>query len=170
MFIFILATIVFASCGKKKHEAVSTDDLIRPASMTYTSQDTAEIKYLVDTYVGYLDKGNLDACAAMLYTFDNDKVTPYSEARRDSFKQGLSHFNIYGTRVKGMMLRSDRNNQVDVAVQIIRNGNLLKGTGVTTLSLNPVLVNGKWYLTLLDKDADGVKDVYEEQLENERRL
>jgi hypothetical protein len=36
-----------------------------------------------------------------------------------------------------------------------------KGIGVTTISLNPVTKKGKWYLTLLDKNAEGVEDVYD---------
>lgn len=165
--LFTLVTLaVFAACGNKKKQPQTAEELIRPASMDYTKQDTADINYLVNTYVGYFGKGNLDGCADMLYTFRNDSVFPYSKEQKDKFKKAFSHFNIYGSMVKGMMLRSDRNNQVDVALQIIRNGDLMKGDGTMTLSLNPVLVGGKWYLTLLDKDAEGVEDVYQKEAEN----
>lgn len=160
LFIFITITLISA-CGKKEHKNETPEELLRPASMEYTRQDTSNINYLVNTYVSNFGKGNLDECANMLYTYHNNNVVPYSEAKKDSFKTAFSHFHIYGSVVKDMILRSDRNNQVDIAIQIVRNGNLEKGIGVTTLSLNPVYVNGTWYLTLLDKDAEGVKDVYQ---------
>jgi hypothetical protein len=31
---------------------------------------------------------------------------------------------------------------------------------VTTLTMNPVIKNGKWYLTIRDNRAEGVEDVY----------
>ena len=33
--------------------------------------------------------------------------------------------------------------------------------GVTHFSLNPVLKDGTWYLTVRDKDAEGVENYYE---------
>ena len=40
---------------------------------------------------------------------------------------------------------------------------LEKEIGVTTLTLNPVVKDGKWYLTIRDKHAEGVKDVYKDE-------
>ncbi len=168
LFALVAFTLIVA-CGNKKSRPATAEDFIRPASMDYSKQDTADINYLVNTYVGYFDKGNLDGCADMLYTFHQGNVVPYTKEKKDSFKNAFAHFNIYGSKVKSVILRSDRNNQVDIAVQIIRDGDLDKGVGVTTLSLNPVVVEGKWYLTLLDKNAEGVEDVYKAEVENARR-
>ena len=39
----------------------------------------------------------------------------------------------------------------------------MKEQGVMSFSLNPVVKDGKWYLTLYDKDAEGVEDIYKER-------
>lgn len=167
--IVILAALVLGTmtaCNNKKAPTTASDYL-RPASMDYTQQDTADIKYLVDTYMGYFNKGDLDACANMLYTFRNDSAIPYTEQQKAGFKKGLSAFHIYGSKLQRIILRSDRNNRVDIALKIMSNGDIEQGKGVTTLSLNPVVIKGKWYLTLMDKDAEGVEDVYANQHSHE---
>jgi len=65
--------------------------------------------------------------------------------------------------VKSLVLRSDKNNEVKLTVQIVSSGDLDKEIGVTHLSLNPVVKDGKWYLTLLDKNAEGVEEIYEKR-------
>ena len=71
---------------------------------------------------------------------------------------------IYAAKTNSFVLRSDKNNQVDVLIQIVKNGNLEKGIGVSKMSLNPVVKNGKWYLTLLDENAEGVQNVYDKNV------
>lgn len=168
--LFTLASIMLiAGCGKKKEKVQTAEELLRPASMTYTKQDTADIKYLVNTYVSYFGKGDLDGCADMLYTFRNDSVFPYTKEQKDKFKNAFSVFHFYGSEVQRMILRSDRNNRVDIALQILKDGNIAKNKGTMTFSLNPVVIKGKWYLTLMDTNAQGVTDVYKDMMDNENR-
>lgn len=164
----VAVVALLASCSHKRKEQTA-QELLRPASMDYTQKDTADINYLVNTYVGYFGKGDLESCANMLYIFRNDSAIPYTQQQKDNFKKAFSQFHFYGSRVKNMILRSDRNNEVNILLQIISNGSLAEERGVTTLTLNPVVVKGKWYLTLMDKDAQGVEDVYKQELENARR-
>lgn len=154
---------IMASCGRKKDTAPKPEDFIRPASQEYTSSDSSNIKYLVNTYVEHLNKGEYNTCASMLYTFKSDSVIPYSDKQRAEFANVYSHLPIYGTRVKGIILRSDRNNQVDIAIQIAPQADYESGKGTIIMSLNPVQTGGKWYLTLRDLDADGTTDTYGEK-------
>ena len=62
--------------------------------------------------------------------------------------------------MKSFILHSDKNNEVAFSVLMVPNGDLEKGIGVTTLTMNPVIKNGKWYLTIRDNRAEGVEDVY----------
>lgn len=162
LFFTFAVLCLFTSCHKKQ-KALNPEDYIQPASQVYSSQDSAEIKYLVKTYLGYFNKGNYAGCADMLYTFKNDSVLPYSVDKKKEFSDVYSHLPIFGTQQKGIILRDDRNNQVDIAVQIAPQANYDTGEGTITISLNPVQVKGKWYLTLRDKDADGTKDVYKNE-------
>lgn len=165
LFTFVSLSILFA-CGNKGKKLQSADELLKPSTMDYTKQDTSEINYLVNTYVSYFGKGDLDGCANLLYKFHNGGVQPLTPDERSDFKKAFSVFHFYGSKVQRMILRSDRNNQVDITLQIMKDGSIEDNKGVTTLSLNPVVVNGKWYLTLLDKDAEGVVDVYQQEAEN----
>lgn len=119
-----------------------------------------EINSLVASYVQTFNKKDFLAASNMLFKVRNDSVFPLSESERTNYINAYSHFPTYGCKVKSFLLRSDKNNEVKLLVQIISSGNLEKEEGVTYVSLNPVYINGKWYLTLLDKNAEGVNDVY----------
>ena len=61
------------------------------------------------------------------------------------------------------MLHSDRNNEISLKVKLFNIGTLDDDQGITHMFLNPVKVEDTWYLTLRDKRADGVKDVYKDE-------
>ncbi len=142
------------------------EEFLRPATMEYTTQDTSNINALVNEYANYVKNKKFDAAAAMLYTIHNDSAKPLTEKEKNGFVNAYSHMPIYASEVKSFLLRSDKNNKIDVMVQIVKNGDLDKEIGVTKISLNPVVIKGKWYLTLLDKDAEGVQDVYDPNVNN----
>ena len=155
----ICVVIAISSCKQKPQNP--RDEFLRPATIEYTKQDTSNINSLVNQYAQFVKNKNFDAAAEMLYEVRNDSVIPLSAKKRQGFANAYSHMPIYASKVKSFVLRSDKNNQIDILVQIIKSGDIDKETGVTTISLNPVVKGGKWYLTLLDKNAEGVKDVYD---------
>ena len=68
---------------------------------------------------------------------------------------------VYAVRTTSFILRSDKNNDVKLTVQIDENGDIDKNIGTISFSLNPVYKDGNWYLTVLDKYAEGVENIYE---------
>lgn len=157
--ILILSLMALVSCKSDKKPDLKSE-YIRPASMNYSKEDTMEINSLVASYVETFNKKDFLAASNMLFKVRNDSIFPLSEPERTDYINAYSHFPTYGCKVKSFLLRSDKNNEVKLLVQIISSGNLEKEEGVTCVSLNPVYINGKWYLTLLDKNAEGVNDVY----------
>ena len=155
--IIVLVLAIFISCGKKKE---SKREYIRPASMIYTKQDTADIRNLINQYLSYFKAKDLEAAADMLYFVRHDSILPLDQVRRDKFINLYKMFPVYDAKEKSFDLMSDRNNKVKIMFQIQKDGNLMKEQGVMSLSLNPVVKDGKWYLTLYDKDAEGVEEVY----------
>ena len=151
--------MALVSCKSDKKPDLKSE-YIRPASMNYSKQDTLEINSLVASYVETFNKKDFVAASNMLYKVRNDSIFPLSESERTQYINAYSHFPTYGCKVKSFLLRSDKNNEVKLLVQIISSGSLEKEEGVTSVSLNPVCIKGKWYLTLLDKNAEGVEDVY----------
>jgi len=159
-----LATVLLLGSCKKESKVKSIDEILRPASMTYTKADTAAILEMVDQYKNLFIAGDFSAAADMLYYVKNDSVFPLDENTKKVYTKAMSQFHFFDGKLKGFLLRSDKNNEMKLLMQIAENGNLEEERGVTTLSLNPVVKDGKWYLTLLDEYAEGVEDPYEVQL------
>lgn len=163
--LIIVSCIVLSLSGcKKKSKDAGVYEYLRPATMTYTKQDSSNINYMVQRYTQLVEKKDFEKAANMLYKVQKNKVVPLSADERKGFIQAYSQMPIYAAKTNSFVLRSDKNNQVDVLIQIAKNGNLDKGIGVSVMSLNPVVKDGKWYLTLLDKDAEGVEDVYDKNV------
>ena len=160
-------TLTFVGCKSDKKKDPLRSEYLRPASMDYSGKDSSEIKTLVDNYVENFKNKNFRVTASMLYTLRNDSILPLSEEMKQKYIDAYSRMPIYDCAVKGIILRSDKNNEVQVSVQIIPNGSIDEEKGVTTFCLNPVLKDGKWYLTLLDEYADGVESVYDKYKENQ---
>lgn len=159
-----MLVLVMAACSGDKNQhkiAPNNTDYLRPASIQYTAQDTAAIQNLVDKYLEYFDKKDFAAASELLYTLRNDSIFPLTSSERDGFVKAMSTFDFYASKQKSFILRSEKNNEVKILMQIIESGDIDKEEGVTTFSLNPVLVEGQWYLTLLNENAEGVENIYE---------
>lgn len=163
-FILIISVVLFffVSCkSETKERDTRRSEYIRPASIDYSSQDSLEIKQLVNSYIERFNNRDFKATSEMLYKVRNDSIFPLDEKEKKAYVDAYNHMNTYGCKEKSFVLRSDKNNEVKLVVQIVSSGDLDKEIGVTHLSLNPVLKDGKWYLTLLDTNAEGVENVYE---------
>lgn len=153
------------ACKSEKKNNSLKSEYIRPATIDYSAQDTASINSLVDNYVANFKNKNFRVAADMLYTYRNDSIFPLSDDEKKKYVAAYSQMPIYDCKVKSLILRSDKNNEVKVAVQILSSGDIDNNVGVTHMSLNPVLLDGKWYLTLLNEYAEGVENVYEKFVE-----
>ncbi len=148
----LLLSAVIIGCRQKE----TKDTYIPPASMDYSGADTAEIMSLVNKYVACLNERDYDGMVDMLYYLKNNRVYPYEGAQRDSVKRGLQQIPIYAAKFNSIRLRSNVNNEVGILVQLLEDGDLENQIGVSKLFLNPIVIKGKWYLTLLDLNAEGV--------------
>lgn len=159
--IAILALCLVASCKNKKAvDPNRQSEFIKPASMNYSHEDTMHINQLMEDYVAGFAAKDYDRTANMLYKVVNDSVFPLSDKEKANYKKAMSQIPNYGCKMKSFILHSDKNNEVAFSVLMVPNGDLEKGIGVTTLTMNPVIKNGKWYLTIRDNRAEGVEDVY----------
>ena len=117
-----------------------------------------------EDYINCYKNNDLEAASRMLYKIKNDSIFPLSENERKQYMEALSQFRIYDAKATGFILRSDKNNEMTITLQIIPSpqGDIEKGTGVMKFALNPILKDGQWYLTLRDLNAEGVENYYEE--------
>ena len=159
LFVIVMAGLFMAGC--KQHKKVD-EGFLREAAMDYSSSDSAEIKRLVDEYIGYLKQGDYERLADMLYLVQDNHAVPYSEGLRDSFITGLKTIPVVDATLNSILLRDNVNNEVGIAIKMIDDGDPNSKRGITHLYLNPVVFNGKWYLTLLDMNAEGYRKIYGE--------
>ena len=131
--------------------------------MNYSGKDSSDIKTLVENYVSALKSKNIEAAANMLYFVRNDSIFPITDNDRKGFTALYSSMPILDGKATTLILRSALNNEARVVVKVKEDGDIDRNIGTTTISLNPVQIAGKWYLTLLDKSAQGVADVYEKE-------
>ena len=166
IYVFLGATLslgmLSCSSGKKKEMTIA-EQYLRPASMNYSGKDSSEIKTLVENYVSALKSKNIEAAANMLYFVRNDSIFPITEKDRKGFTALYNSMPILDCKATTLILRSELNNEARIVVTLKEDGDIDRQIGTTTISLNPVLIEGKWYLTLLDKSAQGVEDVYEKE-------
>lgn len=160
-FLFVMGMMLLVvSCKSDKKKYTAEEEFIRPASIDYTKQDSTDINVLVNNYISAFRQKNFDLASSMLYTVHNDSIFPLTSDAKKQYIDAYSHMPVFDCKVDAFVLRSDKNNEVRLAVQILSNGNIDKNIGVTRICLNPVKIGNKWYLTLLDKNAEGVEDVY----------
>lgn len=154
---FISLVIVFASsCGNKNKKADSDKEFIRPAAMDFTSKDSAEINSLLNTFVGYINQGDISSASSMLYFVHNDSVTPLPLEKRQKFEILLTKFPFKSAELKSYKLMSNRDNIITIALKMTDDADVESGKNTISLAVNPVAKNGTWYLTLRDNDAEGV--------------
>lgn len=131
-----------------------------PPAIELTQQDTTDIMQKVEAYVSLFGENRLKDAAEQLYFVRNDSIFPLDNEKKEGFIKGLSIFHIYDTKVEGLIIRDAMNNEVCVTLQIMKDGDIKQNKGVTKFYLNPVKINGKWYMTLRDKKAEGVMKPY----------
>ena len=106
------------------------NEYLRPASIEYSKMDTAKINELIDNYINCYKNNDLEAASRMLYKIKNDSIFPLSENERKQYMEALSQFRIYDAKATGFILRSDKNNEMTITLQIIPSpqGDIEKGT------------------------------------------
>lgn len=156
----LLVVLLFGCAGESKKASPTVEEILLPPTAEYTGQDTTAIMNLVNQYVDLLKAEDYDAMTRMLYVYTGGNVLPYTAEQCDSLARGFKMLAVFDAQVTSFILRSTENNQVGITIQIIPDGNIAEGKGITRFYLNPVKFEDQWYLTILDKDAYGYEDLY----------
>ena len=148
--------VALYSCNSKKNEA-STD--VKPyipiAEIPLCGQDTTEIMDLVNQCMEIFKSGDKVGATSMFYTVQNGQPVPYTEEEKQNFANHFP-FRIFDYKVSSFVIRDELNNEMEVKIQIVPDGDIDKNNGVSKLSFNPVKLNNHWYLTLMNLRAEGV--------------
>lgn len=150
---FLALPLVFSCTDKKPTSEVDENGL---PVFEFSNQDSTNIMSLANDYMTFFGQQNYEAASDMLYIVRNDSIFPLDNEQRNGFVQAMKVLPVYGTALKELKLYSDRDNELRIAVQVSEDGNLETEKGTINFMLNPVQVEGRWYLTLRDKYAEGV--------------
>ena len=154
--------MLVSSCGNKDKKESETTSYLPAPERQFDHEDSTEVNRLVNEYVASMANHNIDSCMRMLYYVKNDSVFPLGVEQQKEFKDAWTKLHIYGAKCKSVVLRSNRNNDVSIVVQILSSGDIDKEVGVTSFHLNPVYKDGAWFLTMLSERAEGVYNVFDE--------
>ena len=162
--LLFLAVVFVSSCSSCSDNKKKTDTnpYLPEPELTTDAEDTLAINELIDHYMGLLAENKVDDAVNLLNRLKDGEVVPLDAKEANGFKSAFSKLHIYGVKKKGFLIRSARNNDITILLQIVPSGDLDKEIGVTTQHINPIFKEGKWYLTLLDPKAEGVYDVFDE--------
>lgn len=154
-FLLAVAAVVLTACSESRKK---TGELpaIRPATMVFTENDTTEINQMVNTFVEYVNNGKISDASAMLHTVKYDRIEELTLEKRQQFESFFTAIPFHRCEVKSFHLGGAKDNKVQLALLVTPDANLETGKGIIKLVLNPVNIEGNWYLTLRDEDAEGI--------------
>jgi len=147
--------LIFGACTDKAPKSHDGQEAI---VFEFSNSDSIDIISLADQYVACFNSGNIEGCADFLYTVRNDSVFPLSTKQREGFLSSLQRMPSFGCERTDLTLKSDRDNKVQIVIFLAEadSTDLSKERPSVKFFLNPVKVEGTWYLTLYDPHAEGV--------------
>jgi hypothetical protein len=151
---FLLVILLLASCRNGKTTGEVNENGL--PIYEFNDKDSVAVRALADDYVNRFKAQNYEAAADMLYTVRNDSVFPLSDDQRNGYLQAMKVMPFRDCAIKEQILRSDKDNQIRIAMLLSEDGSLDEEKGTVNFFLNPVYIDGQWYLTLLDRYAEGV--------------
>lgn len=150
-----LALLMLVGCDNKKQQPETADESQMPV-FEFSSSDSLIISQLADEYLAAFSVGDFNSASNMLYTVRGDSVFPLTDEERASYIDAMSHLPQHGCQKKEVILNTDRDNRVRIALLMNPEGSLEEEIGTINYYLNPIKVEGQWYLTAFDPYAEGV--------------
>ena len=147
---------MLAACSDSKKKS-GEQPFVRPATMVFTENDTTEINQMVSTFVEYVNNGKISDASAMLYTVKYDRAEELTLEKRQQFESFFTTIPYKKCEVKSFHLGGAKDNKVQLALLMTPDADIQTGKGTIRLVLNPVNIDGNWYLTLRDEDAEGIE-------------
>lgn len=151
-FVALLVLSAFTAC--KKNQGHDENVMV----FEFSNQDSLDIKTLADTYINYFNSKDFESCADNLFTVRNDSIFPLTDDERNQFVSSMKTIPSFGCELMDLALKTDRDNKVRISIYLSEADSLNQGADRPSVNfvLNPVKVEGKWYLTLYDPHAEGV--------------
>jgi hypothetical protein len=151
LFLAVVGVLTFvASCGEKKKPTIIGEQ----PEMTFTHEDSAEIKSLINEFIVRLDSNDIQGATEMIQFLNGDSIIPMSPilARR----QAMTLANVRGVKweMKYIILRNLKNNEIKMDITLFDKPEGDPKPNKTSFFFRPVKFEGRWYLTTKDNITD----------------
>ena len=141
-----------SSCmGDKPKETQSIEEAMdSKPRFELTARDSSEVLLLTSTFLGHLKNERYDSAVAMLRVFDGDSLVVVSGERATTQKALFKRFHGIRYQLTSMQFFAETNNLVNYTVTLFDNEEGEKHANTVRGALNPVRVDGHWYLVAVD--------------------
>lgn len=153
--LIIAALLLVAACQEKlRQEQVTVEDTL--PVFKFDNADSTEVQRLAGEFLTLINNHDFATAATMLRSVHNNSIFDLTDVQRQGFLSAMTTFASYGAELREIEMLSDRDNRIRFAIKMVEDGDFETGRGTTNFYLNPVLQDGKWYLTIMDQYAEGV--------------
>ena len=152
--IFACDFFVILSCtGDMQKQSAEVETAEEP-QFQMTAKDTSDVLMMTGEFLGYLKTERYDSAVAMLHAFDGDTLTALSSERATTQKAIFKRFHGIRYQLTSLQFNSDFNNRVDYVITLFDNAPDEHHANTVRAALNPVRIDGQWYLTAVDSKSE----------------
>jgi hypothetical protein len=153
----VMLLLGFSSCSDKKTAKTPTlkelaDSLIDRPNFEMDSQDSAEVFNLVTQYLNKLREGKIDEAVGMLYYLVEDSVIAMPAKAVEGQKALLGRFQGVSYDLESISYDDETDNLARYTVTLFEKEPNDPRPNTMSFGLNPVRREGKWFLTLSNRD------------------
>ena len=168
LFILLAALAVLVSCGPKysgSHGEKTQKDAEAEFVSSLTQAEKDAVLALADDFMGKLRAGRVDEALDMIYVLYNDVLYRKSDAYNAQLVQRFKMFPVRSYERVYYAFSTEGNNDISYSYVFASSPGSVGGETMR-LMLNPVYVDGQWYLTFKEtgqssRDLPKEKQIHE---------
>lgn len=157
LFLCVSIALVFTACNSKK----SRFEQVQEFQSTLNSEDTTQMLKISNDCMELLKAKKVGEALSMLYTYNEEEksVQPISEAARKKYEHQFKIFPVLEYDLQYYSFQLEGVNDVKYSIKFAESDPEVGGDFKTAFMLNPVKVDGNWYLTVKSgEDFDHLKN------------
>lgn len=160
LLVFVFSLVVLSTLSSCKKDRGYHSEYLKEPEVEYTHEDSSQIKNYITQFSDAMNAHNYKQVADMMAVVKDGTNMPLTYDQRQQMIRAYEMMNIEKVEWETTILRDYKNNEVTL-IMYLKNPTDSLQPRETRVKLNPVCLDGKWYLTFLNKDAEGVHNIYE---------
>ena len=149
-----MALCLYTACTGKSEKAPADDE-----AMTLSANDTTEVIDLMRQYLDLLSNKDFDGAMAMLHQLRNDSLVPMDSVVKKHYDVGMKLMVPLRYELESMIFETESVCLVKYsAVLFDKEDEKDNRPNKMFYAVRPVRLDGKWYLTVSDKNDMNTRD------------